>query len=293
MDEGLSPAELAELPPPDLRKVVLLVLREVQVSNAKISETMTTLSEDQRMSQAEVDTAVDALCKRGLLVRFEDGETILYRVNLRRRSGGQVIQNILQALGLKSSDPSEKTTSGDTGLRRGGNRFLPSSIWDALGETKKSTSEEAETVLDIFSSPAKPAEIQPDKREVTLAHSLWDAVTTDEEKAAEEAKESLRSQISRRNLWDALDEESDSPSTAPNTATELDANPKFSVDVIRAVLSEPVPEKKEVEVVKAVPPGTSPLDKLADITESTPDAKTDTKAAPLPEESPPSDDKAV
>ncbi len=148
MDEGLSPAELAELPP-DLRRIVLMVLREVQVSHVKLHDAMTAQADDQRMTQAEVDTAVGELCKRGLLVRFEDGETILYRVNLRRRSGGQVIQNILQALGLKPSEAGEKT-GGDTGLRRGGNRFLPKSIWDALGETKKSASQSRRNFSTAF-----------------------------------------------------------------------------------------------------------------------------------------------
>ncbi|MBC7815155.1 MAG: hypothetical protein H7175_28615, partial [Burkholderiales bacterium] len=202
-----------------------------------------------------------ALCKRGLMVRFEDGETILYRVNLRRRSGGQIIQNILQALGLKPSESGEKTGTGETGLRRGGNRVLPKSIWDALGETKKSTSEEAETVLNLFQSPANSSasEEQADKRAVTLAHSLWDAVTSDEEKAAEDAKELLRSQINRRSVWDALDDES--AADKPTETAAKDA--RTEMDALKTALSEPVPDKKiEVDVLKAVLTEPEPLEKL-------------------------------
>lgn len=76
--EGISPLEIAELPPP-LRRVMRLMLREDTLTLEQMVEVVCDAGE---MTPSELEQALDELTRQNWLLRHEDQ----YEVNLRRRA---------------------------------------------------------------------------------------------------------------------------------------------------------------------------------------------------------------
>ncbi len=79
---GISPLEIAELPPP-LRRVMRLMLRENTLTLAQMAELVCTGDD---MTRSELEQALDELTRQSWLLRSGSGETAQYEVNLRRRT---------------------------------------------------------------------------------------------------------------------------------------------------------------------------------------------------------------
>jgi DNA-binding transcriptional ArsR family regulator len=116
-DEGISAIEIAELPPP-LRKIMRLMLREVELPYADLREAVDAMPEKDRMSKPELDQALDVLTHQFWLIRRGEGERVTYQVNLRRKAGSKLAAGVWSALGdkivlSKEADPVKPKLPGD------------------------------------------------------------------------------------------------------------------------------------------------------------------------------------
>jgi hypothetical protein len=89
---GLSILDLADLPPTQ-RKLMRLMLREVQLTYEELRGAVEAWPEAERMGQEELDEALDVLSKNLWLIRMGE-EHITYRANLRRKPGSDVARSI-------------------------------------------------------------------------------------------------------------------------------------------------------------------------------------------------------
>jgi len=96
-EEGISALDLAQLPQ-NLRRVMRLMLREIEITRATIVEAIENMPEDQRLSHEELDEALKTLCQQGWLICRGEGERLNYAVNLRRKRGSTLEAGIFQAL---------------------------------------------------------------------------------------------------------------------------------------------------------------------------------------------------
>ena len=96
-DEGISPLELASLPPP-LRKIMRAMLREVEILYLDMITLVEDWPEKDRMPRGELDAALQTLTVQGWLIRRGEGERVRYQVNLRRKAPSKVAQGIWAAL---------------------------------------------------------------------------------------------------------------------------------------------------------------------------------------------------
>jgi hypothetical protein len=99
-EQGISPIEIAELPP-NLRKVMRLMLREVAMKYSEIVAAVAEMPAANRLSPKDLDAALATLVEQNWLNRFGSEEMTTYRVNLRRRSGSQLGADIWGTLDNK------------------------------------------------------------------------------------------------------------------------------------------------------------------------------------------------
>jgi hypothetical protein len=99
-EEGISALEIADLPP-SLRKVMRLMLREVVLKYTDLCVRVETMPQADRPSRTELDQALTTLVENNWLTRYGEGEFISYRVNLRRKAGSQLGQDVWSALDAK------------------------------------------------------------------------------------------------------------------------------------------------------------------------------------------------
>jgi hypothetical protein len=97
---GITALDLADLPSP-LRKLMRLMLREIEMDYESLSEAAKAMPKSDFMDKIELDQALDTLCDKNWLIRRGQGEVISYRVNLRRKAGSNLSQNIWSALNKK------------------------------------------------------------------------------------------------------------------------------------------------------------------------------------------------
>ena len=110
-EQGISALDIADLPP-NLRKIMRMMLREVVLKYTELVTAVEAMPPANRMSQAELDAALKTLVQQNWLVRYGSGELMSFKVNLRRRAGSQLGQDIWSALGdriasSKESGPKE------------------------------------------------------------------------------------------------------------------------------------------------------------------------------------------
>jgi len=114
-EEGISPLDLADLPP-ELRRIMRLMLREVVMKYSDLIQAVEAMPAAQRLSRRELDAALGTLVEQNWLIRYGQGELISYKVNLRRKAGSQLDKDIWSALDDRiSADKQSKPAQGPEG----------------------------------------------------------------------------------------------------------------------------------------------------------------------------------
>ncbi|MBK6791499.1 MAG: hypothetical protein IPG80_02955 [Anaerolineales bacterium] len=99
-DGGISPLDIAKLPP-SLRKIMRVMLRELQMSYPRMCEVMDTMPEQDRLTRTELDSALSNLTEQFWLTRIGEREKAIYKVNLRRKEGSTLAAGIWSSLDSK------------------------------------------------------------------------------------------------------------------------------------------------------------------------------------------------
>jgi hypothetical protein len=107
-EQGISPIEIAELPP-NLRKVMRLMLREVGMKYTDLRAAVVS-DTSSRLSTADLDAALAKLVEQNWLLRYGEGEFTSYRVNLRRKAGSRLGKDIWSALDQRITPGAQATT---------------------------------------------------------------------------------------------------------------------------------------------------------------------------------------
>ncbi len=97
---GITALDLADLPPA-LRKIMRLMLRELELNYPQLKEAIASLPDAERLPMNEVDEALDVLTRQAWLIRIGAGEKAIYKVNLRRKAGSTVASGIWNTLDSK------------------------------------------------------------------------------------------------------------------------------------------------------------------------------------------------
>jgi hypothetical protein len=100
---GITALDLAELPPA-LRKIMRLMLRELELNYSHLLEVMETMSREEKMSHADLNSALDILTSQKWLIQVGEGKQTTYKVNLRRRSASSLPAGIWSILDAKLKD---------------------------------------------------------------------------------------------------------------------------------------------------------------------------------------------
>lgn len=97
---GITALDLTELPPL-LRRIMRLMLREVEMDYPSLVKAVRKIPEADQLTETEIDQALESLCKKTWLIRRGQGEIVSYRVNLRRKAASTLSQGIWSALDNK------------------------------------------------------------------------------------------------------------------------------------------------------------------------------------------------
>ena len=100
---GITILDLADLPPA-LRKIMKLLLRQVQMNYPQLHEAVENFPEGERLSRIQLDTALKKLAEQAWIIQIGEGERAIYKVNLRRRAGSNLSDNLWQNLDAKLKD---------------------------------------------------------------------------------------------------------------------------------------------------------------------------------------------
>lgn len=100
---GITALDLADLPPA-LRKIMRLMLRQVQMNYPQLCEAIEKMPEGERMLQTELDDALKTLSQQAWLIQIGEGERAIYKVNLRKKAGSTIASGIWQSLDAKLKD---------------------------------------------------------------------------------------------------------------------------------------------------------------------------------------------
>lgn len=97
---GITALDLADLPPA-LRKIMRLMLRELQLSYPQLTEAIASLPDAERLPIKELDEALEVLTRQAWLIRIGAGDKAIYKVNMRRKAGSTVASGIWNTLDSK------------------------------------------------------------------------------------------------------------------------------------------------------------------------------------------------
>ncbi len=97
---GITALDLAELPPA-LRKIMRLMLRELQMSYPRLCEAVDEMPEKDRLTRDGLDDALSTLTQQFWLIRIGEGEKAIYKVNLRHGEGSKLAAGIWSTLDAK------------------------------------------------------------------------------------------------------------------------------------------------------------------------------------------------
>ncbi len=100
---GITALDLADLPS-SLRKIMRLMLRELQLDLPSLRKAVAELPDTEQFSQADLDEALATLTQQGWLIRIGQGEKAIYKVNLRRKAGAGLPGDIWNTLDAKMKD---------------------------------------------------------------------------------------------------------------------------------------------------------------------------------------------
>ncbi len=96
-EEGISTLDIADLPS-NLRRIMRIMLREVEITQNDLEAKIARLPEDVQLSKEELDNALAELTTQGWLIKRGLGKNITYQVNLRRRAGSALANSIWSKL---------------------------------------------------------------------------------------------------------------------------------------------------------------------------------------------------
>ena len=97
---GITALDLAGLPPA-LRKIMRLMLRELQLDHAQLSAAMAALPDAEKLQDKELREALEVLTQQAWLIRIGQDEKAIYKVNLRRKAGSGLTSGIWNDLDSK------------------------------------------------------------------------------------------------------------------------------------------------------------------------------------------------
>ena len=97
---GITALDLAELSPA-LRKIMRLMLRELQMSYPRLCEAMDAMPEKDRLTRDGLDESLSTLTQQSWLIRIGEGEKAIYKVNLRHGDGSKLAAGIWSSLDAK------------------------------------------------------------------------------------------------------------------------------------------------------------------------------------------------
>lgn len=100
---GITPLDLAGLPPA-LRRIMRLMLRELQMTHPRLCEAMDSMPEADRLTRDDLQDTLSTLTQQSWLIRIGEGEKAIYKVNLRRRAGSTLASGIWSSLDKKLKD---------------------------------------------------------------------------------------------------------------------------------------------------------------------------------------------
>ena len=97
---GITALDLAELSPA-LRKIMRLMLRELQMTSPRLCEVMDAMPEQERLTRDGLDDALSTLTQQSWLIRIGEREKAIYKVNLRHGDGSKLAAGIWSNLDAK------------------------------------------------------------------------------------------------------------------------------------------------------------------------------------------------
>jgi hypothetical protein len=97
---GITALDLADLPPA-LRKIMRLMLRQLELSYPQLTETIASFPDEEQISRSQLDEALDVLSNQSWLIRIGTGEKAIYKVNLRRKAGSNMANGVWNTLDSK------------------------------------------------------------------------------------------------------------------------------------------------------------------------------------------------
>lgn len=97
---GITALDLADLPPA-LRKIMRLMLRQLQMNYPQLCAAMDAMPETERLSRADLDLSLENLTAQAWLTRLGEGAKAVYKVNLKAKSGSTLASGIWSALDEK------------------------------------------------------------------------------------------------------------------------------------------------------------------------------------------------
>ncbi|MBL8091851.1 MAG: hypothetical protein KF758_02800 [Anaerolineales bacterium] len=98
--DGITALDLVDLPPA-LRKIMRLMLRELQMSYPRLREAMESMPETDRLTPDQLDAALSNLTQQFWLTHIGEGEKAIYKVNLRKKTGSTLAAGIWSSLDTK------------------------------------------------------------------------------------------------------------------------------------------------------------------------------------------------
>lgn len=97
---GITPLDLVDLQPA-LRRIMRLMLRELQMTYPRLCEAMDATPEQDRLTRDELDDSLSTLTQQFWLIRIGEGAKAIYKVNLRRKAGSTLAAGIWSSLDAK------------------------------------------------------------------------------------------------------------------------------------------------------------------------------------------------
>lgn len=97
---GITALDIADLPP-TLRKIMRLMLRELQLNYPQLIETVASLPNSEQLAHKDLEEALNVLTAQGWLIRIGQGQKAIYKVNLRRKAGSKLASGVWNTLDEK------------------------------------------------------------------------------------------------------------------------------------------------------------------------------------------------
>jgi hypothetical protein len=101
--KGPSPIELASLPPVQ-RTIMRTLLRELEMTDDALRQTLGELPEEKRPTEADIAEAIKELSRDGWVIKMGEGQVVTYKANFRRRAPSTLAKSIWSALDSKIED---------------------------------------------------------------------------------------------------------------------------------------------------------------------------------------------